>query len=126
MTKKLWIVAAIIATSSLLLNTNEVDAQGRRNGRSYGSSYRQTTQRMNYPMNRGYMVVTPGYRAGYYSPYSNYSAGYGNVSSYGYSYPRQYGYRGGYPRLGYPTGGGLSIGISTGSFGNRGFRGFGY
>ncbi len=123
MTKKLWIVAAIVATSSLLLDTNQADAQGRRNWRNRGSNYTHTTQSMNYPASRSYIVVSPGHRMDNYDPYSNYSVGYGNANSHGYRYPSQYGYRSGYGGYSYPSRSGVSIGIGVGGFT---YRGFGY
>ncbi len=123
MTMKLWIVAAIVAASSLLLDTNQADAQGRRNWRNRGSSYTQTNQLMNYPANRGYLVVGPRVRVGNYGLSSDYSVGYGYANSYGYRYPSQYGYRSSYGGYSYPSRSGISIGI--GGFANRGYRGFG-
>lgn len=122
MTKKLWILAAIVATSSLLLDTNEAEAQGRRHCRHLGGSYAQTMQYTSYPVSRVYTVARPVYRVATYTPYSTYSVGYGNLGGYGYRYPSQYGYRG----YSYPSRSGLSTGIGVGGFANRGYRGFGY
>jgi hypothetical protein len=124
MTKNLGILAAIVATSSLLLDTNEAEAHGRRHCRQHSGSYTQTSQYVNYPVNRVYMVANPGYRVTTISPYPSYSVGYGNLGGYGYRYPSQYGCRRNYRGYGYPFIGGTSIGI--GCFGNRGYRGFRY
>jgi hypothetical protein len=126
MTKNLWIIAAIVATSSLLLDMHEAEAQGRRHCRQHSGSYTQTSQYVNYPVNRVYMVANPGYRVTTISPYPAYSVGYGNFGNLGYRYPSQYGYRSGYGGYGYPSRSGLSIGIGVGGFANRGYRGFGY
>ena len=126
MTKNVWILAGIVATSSLLLDMNEAEAQGRRHCRHHGGSYTQPSQYTSYPVARSYMVANPGYRAASYIPYSTYSVGYGNLGGYGYRYPSQYGYRSGYSVYGYPSRSGLSIGIGVGGFANRGYRGFGY
>ncbi|XZE55048.1 hypothetical protein SH139x_001035 [Planctomycetaceae bacterium SH139] len=128
MSNKIWIIAAVVATSSLLLDTNEAEAQGRSHYRYIGGNYTQTSQYVNYPVNRVYMVASPGYRVATIGSYPSYSVGFGNYNGYGYGYgyPRQSGYRSGYRGYSYPSRRGLSIGIGVGGFANRGYRDFGY
>ncbi|QDT60510.1 hypothetical protein SV7mr_30330 [Stieleria bergensis] len=88
MNKNLWIIVAIVATSSLVLDTNEIEAQGCRH---HDGSYLQRIQHVSDPVNRVYLSATPGYRVATYSPHATYSPSYGNIN--GYRYPSQSGYR---------------------------------
>ncbi|TWT98776.1 hypothetical protein [Neorhodopirellula pilleata] len=126
MSTKLWMVAAIVATSSLLFDTSQANAQGRHPCGNAGNGYAQTTQYMNYPASRGYITVSPGYQVENYRSYPTYSAGYGSFNGYGYGYPNQYRYQSGYRGYNYPTRSGLNVGIGVGGFANPGYRGFGY
>ena len=108
MTNKLFMMAAIVATSGLFLATSEVQAQGgridNRTGQNRGINTRVYSPTINrsyvYPSGfRSYRTYTPNYS---YSPnYRSYSSyGYPNSLSYGngyrvsqvYQYPNRYNY----------------------------------
>jgi hypothetical protein len=124
---------AVGVTCGLFLQATDVQAQGRRHCRQGVRSYGQATQYYSYPTNRAVVYSNNAYSARSYYPTLVYSSVYGSYS--GYSYPNQiryssgYGYRGGNSYrsgFGYPSIGGLSIGIGVGGYGNRGYRGYGY
>lgn len=124
MRTKLFVVATIVAVSSLFFDATEAQAQGRRHCYQGYSNYGQGTQSYGYSARRVPVYTTNMYGGNYYAPRAGYSMGYGNYGGYGY--PGVNSYRSGY---GYPARGGLSFGFGTGGFGNQGFggyRGFGY
>ncbi len=119
MTKKILLIAATFMACSLLLDTNEAQAQGWRNY-NRGFSNRGLSARLySYPSYGSSVYSNRSYGNRYYSPYNNYSSRYGNYSGYGYpsgySYGSNYGYR--------PLGG---ISFSFGNGGLSNYRGFGY
>ena len=133
MRTRLSLAVAVVATCGLFLQATDVQAQGRRHCRQGARSYSQATQYYSYPASRAVVYSNNTYSAQAYYPTLVYSSGYGSYS--GYSYPNQiryssgYGYRGGNSYrsgFGYPSTGGLSIGIGVGGYGNRGYRGYGY
>ncbi len=95
MTTKLLLMAAIVATSGLFLETGEAQAQG---VRSYdrGMQNRGISTRVYSPtMNRGYVYPNSSrnyqsYTPNYYSP-NYYSPNYRTYSSYGYPNNYRYG-----------------------------------
>jgi len=134
MRTKLFVVAAIVAASSLFFDATEAQAQGRRGCYQGYSNYGQGMQNYGYSASRLPVYSNQMYGGNYYAPRTGYSMGYGNYGNYGnyggYGYPgNSYlgnSYRSGY---GYPARGGLSFGFGTGGFGNQGFggyRGFGF
>ena len=120
MRTKLFVVAAIVAASSLFFDATEAQAQGRRRCYQGYSNYGQGMQIYGYSASRLPIYSNQMYGGNYYAPRTGYSMGYGN-----YGYPGN-SYRSGY---GYPARGGLSFGFGTGGFRNQGFggyRGFGF
>ncbi len=124
MSMNLFVVAVIVASSSLLFSSTEAQAQGRRHCNQGYGNYGPATQSYGYSASRLPVYANSMYGANSYAPRTGYSTGYGSYSGNGYRGGN--GYRSGY---GYPSRGGLSIGIGTGGFGNSGFggyRGFGF
>ncbi|WP_037229961.1 hypothetical protein [Rhodopirellula baltica] len=128
MRTKLFLAVAVVATSSLFLQTTDIQAQGRRHCGQGVGNYGQASQYYTYPASRAVVHSNNIYGARAYYPSVGYSSGYGSYN--GYNYPNQiryssgYGYRGGNSYrsgYGFPSNGGLSIGIGVGGFGNRGF-----
>ena len=100
MTTKLLLMAAIVATSGLFLETSEAQAQGYRSYdggmQNRGISTRVYSPTMNrgyaYPnSSRNYRSYTPNcYSSNYYSP-NYYTPSYQTYSSYGYPNTFRYG-----------------------------------
>lgn len=136
MRTRLLVAVAVVATSSLFLQTTDAQAQGRRQFRRSVSSYGPATQYYSYPSSRVVVHSNNTYGARTYYPTASYSTAYRSYNAYGYPnqirYSSGYGYRGGnsyrsgYSGYGYPSRSGLRIGIGIGGFGNRSYRGFGY
>lgn len=128
---KLFLAIAIVATSSLLLQTTEAQAQGRRQYRQNYGDVGLATQYYGYPSSRIVVRSNGFYGSRAYYPSASYLTGYRSYNAYGYPnqipYSRGYGYRSGnsyrsgYGGYGYRSQSGLSIGIGVGGFGNRGY-----
>jgi len=123
MTKKLLLMATIVATSCLFLDNNEAQAQGWRNY-NQGSSQRGINTRVyGNAANRGF--VNPRGSQGFqtFVPYHNYSSQMRSYSQYGY--PSIYGYGSQFSNnqvYRYPTGYGFGNNFNYGNhygFGNN-------
>jgi hypothetical protein len=116
MTTKLFMIAAIVAGSHLLLDTSEAQAQRWQNlnRASFGQNarvYSQSVYRTPGFSNQSYRVQT-------FSPYTLHSSPFGHHG--GYRYPSNFGYGsnfGNFGGYGYPTGRAYRS-----NFGNYGYR----
>lgn len=131
MNVNVFLAGAVLATSSLVFQTPNAQAQGRSPYRQSIGNYGQATQYYSYPSSRIVVHSYDNYSGRAYYPIANYSTGYRSYDIYGYPnqirYSSGYGYRGGnnyqgvYTGYGYRSPSGLSIGIGISGFGSRGY-----
>jgi hypothetical protein len=119
MTTKLLLMAAIIATSGLFLDTNEAQAQGRRIYNPGWSNQGVNARVYSQNMNRGPVVYSNSSHGFHkFTPNNNYSSNYRNYGQYGY--PSGYGYGNNfnnYRSYSYPSG--VRYGSNYGNYGYR-------